>query len=119
MNTKTQDRRTRNRTTQPVCAWLSFGPDEAPYGVLSIDVGADGARFGALRPVRVDERVLVSIQLPFTAIECKGRVRWSKHVDNGLQCFGVQFVDLQDNDRAQLQRFIRRSAQPERLALGF
>ncbi|GEM_PF-707938 len=118
VTTMTQDKRKGTRTTRPVCAWLSFGADEPPYGALSIDLGADGARFGALRPVSTGDRVLVSIQLPFAGIECKGQVRWSRRAENGLQCFGVQFVDLQDNERAQLRRFVRQNAQPAQLALG-
>ena len=118
MMTKAQDKRKGMRTSRPVCAWLTFGADDAPYGALSIDLGADGARFGALRPVHVGDRVLVSIQLPFAGIECKGQVRWSSRAENGLQCFGVQFVDLQDNERAQLLRYVQMTARPQRIALG-
>jgi hypothetical protein len=118
MKATTQDKRNRTRTLRPVCAWLWFGAEEEPYGALSIDLGSGGARFGALRPVHEGDRVLVSIQLPFAAIECKGQVRWSKRADNGLQCFGVQFVDLQDNECAQLNRYVQQTTPPERVALG-
>jgi c-di-GMP-binding flagellar brake protein YcgR len=118
MTTTAQDKRTRPRTSRPVCAWLRFGTEEPPYGALSIDLSAGGARFGALRRVRAGDRVLVSVQLPFAVIECKGQVRWSKRADNGLQCFGVQFVDLQDNERAQLKRYVQQTTRPERVALG-
>ncbi len=118
MKTTTQDNRNGTRTSRPVCAWLWFGAEDPPYGTLSIDLSSGGARFGALRPVRADDRVLVSIQLPFAVIECKGQIRWSERADNGLQCFGVQFVDLHDNERAQLKRYVQQTMRPERVALG-
>lgn len=119
MKTTEQNKRTKTRTSRPVCAWLWFGPEQAAYGALSIDLSAGGARFGALRPVRVHDNVLVSIQLPSAAIECKGIIRWSRRAENGLEYFGVQFVDLQDSERALLNRYVQQSALPERMALGY
>jgi hypothetical protein len=97
------------RIADPVCAWISFQKDSAAYGTLTLDLGLEGARFNALRKVERGTRLLVSIQLRSDTIECKGKVCWTETAENGLQCFGVRFLDLSEAERFSLQEFLHQS----------
>ena len=93
------------RVQHPVCAWILFRKDTAAYGTLSIDLGCDGARFGALHRVQTGEKLLLSLQLPSANVECKGKVCWTDVSANGLHYFGVRFVDLSAAERDVLDGF--------------
>lgn len=98
------------RVEDPVCTWLSFRKDNAAYGTLTLDLGAEGARFSTLRNVQIGEHVLVTLQLPASSIECKGRVCWSKQTPEGLFSFGVRFLDLREGERDALGRHVDKTS---------
>jgi c-di-GMP-binding flagellar brake protein YcgR len=116
MKPQGEERRRFPRAARPVCGWLSFRNSEAPYGTLTMDLSASGARFSALRRVHVGEPILLSLQLPRVSIECKGCVVWAELAPNGLYCFGVRFLDLREPERDHLRRFVRQEAPALRAA---
>ena len=106
----TKEKRRYSRVTDPVCTWLSFRSDGAAYATLTMDIGMEGARFSATRPVGVGEQVTVNFQLPTTSIECKGRVCWCKKASRNQHAFGVRFVDLREGERDCLGRHLMQMA---------
>ena len=106
----TKEKRRYSRVTDPVCAWLSFRRDAAAYATLTMDIGVEGARFSARRPVNIGEQVTVSFQLPTASIECKGRVCWCQEGGRDQHAFGVRFVDLREGERDCLGRHLTQAA---------
>jgi len=100
------EKRRYSRIDEAVCAWVTFRRDSAAYGTLTVDLGLEGARFSTLRDVQVGEHVLVFLQLPAMSIECKGKVCWTDRTPDGLQCFGVRFLDLREAEREHLGRYL-------------
>lgn len=112
---RTTEQRRHARRKAGVCAWLQFSGDDATRGMVSVDLGLEGAQFSSLRPVGTGERVLVRLQLgpSHPTVECKGVVRWAAPMPNRLNHFGVRFVDLRDDERAAIESFLKRpSAKP-------
>lgn len=99
--------RRHERRKVNVNTWLEFF-NEAPRSAVSLDLGPEGARFSAMRPVCVGERVIVRMQfacLP-DPVECKGRVCWTRPGGNRQHTFGVRFVDLNADEQHELQKFL-------------
>ena len=105
---KTTSKRRHERFAVPVAAWLEFFGDTDTRGTVSRDVGAEGARFSGVRPALVGEPVIVRMQLGrgTQPVECKGRIVWSKMMPNRLHDFGVRFLDLSEEERAELLGFL-------------
>jgi PilZ domain-containing protein len=84
----------------------------------TVDLAPEGARFVQTRPMPEGEPLQIALQLgPLVhTIECKGRVCWSKPARNGLHEFGVRFVDLLEEERERINRFL--SANKARPALA-
>lgn len=107
METVQLDKRRFPRIDEAVCAWLSFKKDSAAYGTTTMDLGLEGARFTTLKRVDVGDNVIVCLQLPWMSIQCKGKVCWLSAETGGLYNFGVRFLDLRDNERDFLNRYVR------------
>ncbi|MBN2312135.1 MAG: PilZ domain-containing protein [Candidatus Hydrogenedentes bacterium] len=108
MVTTVQEQRRQKRYTRPVCAWLMFRHEPSAIGTVSVDVSLEGGRFCALEPVAAGTPVLVYLQLrPGTfSVECKGRVCWSRQMADGLEHFGVRFLDLSEPETEELAAFL-------------
>jgi hypothetical protein len=85
---------------------LAFDNDNAAYATVTVDVGADGARFNMPRHVAEGELVFISIQLGEGEVECVGEVCWSTPLHNGLHDFGVRFTDIANGDQRDLGHFL-------------
>jgi hypothetical protein len=105
---KQQEARRERRHPLNICAWLRFKSDEASHGAVTLDLSAEGARFGTVNPLDCGEPVMVHLQLTPNAypIECKGRVCWSERMQDGLYNFGLRFLDLRDDEREELRGFL-------------
>ena len=108
MTWSANERRCHARVEQRLCAWISFQASETAYGTLTVDIGARGAKFSTLRSVEIGEPVLVCLQFPSGSIDCKGKVCWAHWASNGLNYFGVRFLDLSDSERDRLEHYIDR-----------
>lgn len=114
------NKRRHERYTVSVAAWIEFYGDTETRGSVSRDISIEGARFSSVRPTLVGEPVLVRIQLGRTMpmIECKGRIVWTRQMQNRLHDFAVRFVDLSDHERSELHKFIMgRMQKPEYAAV--
>lgn len=118
MNTMEQERRRDGREPVTVCAWLEFGREEAIQGTVSLDLSNGGARFASVALARIGQPVLVRLQLEpcLEAIECKGRVCWSRIMADGQNHFGVRFVDLHHEEQERLACFLAARSQSIALA---
>jgi len=105
-----RDKRHTLRREEEVCTWLSFTHDNAAYATLTADIAAEGARFSALRRVGVNDRVRIAIQLTSSAILCEGKVCWVRSGGCERYDFGVQFVNMAETDRGELQRHLASTA---------
>jgi hypothetical protein len=114
------DTRRFPRHDETVCAWLTFHYDSVQCGTLTEDVSADGARFSTLRTVNPGEHLLLHLQVDPIGIECKGKVCWNRNMPNGLSRFGVRFIDLSEDEREQLRRYLarRENHRQDRIILG-
>ncbi|HPC17019.1 MAG TPA: PilZ domain-containing protein [Candidatus Hydrogenedentes bacterium] len=101
-----QDKRRASRKEEAICTWLSFSRDKAAYATLTADIATEGARFSALRRVGVNDRVRIAIQLASSAILCEGKVCWVRPVSNEQYDFGVQFLNMAETDKGELQRHL-------------
>jgi len=74
----------------------------------TVDLAPEGARFSSGRPVELRSLVLLRLQLdnPPATIECKGRVCWSRPADDGSCQFGIRFLDLTDDERDLVERYL-------------
>lgn len=74
----------------------------------SVDLSLEGSRFATLHPLPLGQTLLVRLQLEPTlpTVECKGRVCWCRPMPNGLHEFGVRFVDLLEDERERIERFL-------------
>jgi hypothetical protein len=108
VNRQNDNRRRHERTKRPLCAWLEFQDEAGGRGMVTVDLGAEGAQFTSMQPVVPDEPVLVRLQTGpgGKALECKGRVCWIRFMPNRLFNFGVRFVDLTDHERDSLTSII-------------
>ena len=114
MDQATVDRRRFVRHDESVCAWLSFHYDSLQCGTLTEDLSSEGACFSTLRKVNSGEQILLHLQVDPAGIECKGKVCWIQPMPNGLNRFGVRFVDIRDDERDQLSHYlVRRTRQRE------
>jgi len=95
------------------CAWLRFREETSDRSTVTVDLAEEGARFSSLSPVRVGAPLLLHIQCDTSgaALECKGKVIWSRLNANGLYHFGVRFVDLCAEERQRLSRAVCRDSQ--------
>ncbi len=107
----TDERRRFERHGESVCAWLTYHYDALQCGTLTEDLSADGACFSTLRRVNTGEQLLLHLQVDPMGIECKGKVCWSLSMPNGLNRFGVRFVDIRDDERDQLSCYLVRQQQ--------
>lgn len=110
MDTARKERRRFERYHESICAWLTFHYDTLQYGTLTEDVSVDGACFSTLRKVNAGEHLMLHLQVEPGGIECKGKVCWIQPMPNGLNRFGVRFVDLMDDERDHLARHLARRA---------
>lgn len=113
-------KRRNRRQPVAVCAWLEFDSDRTTRGMVSVDLGPEGAQFCALNAVNLGERVLVRLQLESTGrpMECKGRVCWTQSKPNSLQHFGIRFLDLHEDEQARLCDFLGGAYDPSAIAVG-
>ena len=106
MENNRREQRKSERFSRPVCTWLAFDNDNAAYATVTVDVGADGARFKMPRRVAAGEQVFISIQLEAGEIECVGEVCWAFPQDNGLHDFGVRFTVLPHDHKRELRIYL-------------
>ena len=100
-------RRRHPRRARTTSGWLLLRGDTSARGVTCVDLGRQGAQFRTLKPIDAGEQVLVGLQLDSgTAVECKGKVCWSRRLSNGVFNSGVRFVDLVDDEDAAIERFL-------------
>lgn len=104
----TPDQRRHGRPKLSISAWLRFKDELAQWGTVTVDIGKEGARFSTLKHVSMGEHVLLTVQLEPTtqSIECKGQVCWSRCSQDGRCEFGVRFIDLNEEERESLERFL-------------
>ena len=100
------DNRLHSRFKKPICTWLSFFGGHGTYGTVTMDIGDGGARFCMMKDVNKDDRVLLNVQVAPSCIECKGRVCWVEDGEDGFNTFGVRFLDLSEEDRDSLKRYL-------------
>jgi hypothetical protein len=105
------ERRRFARHDESVCAWLTFHYDALQCGTLTEDLSAEGACFSTLRRVNAGEQLLLHLQVDPTGIECKGKVCWTSSMPNGLNRFGVRFVDIRHDEQDQLSHYLTRRQQ--------
>ena len=105
------ERRRHPRARETVCTWLSFKNTKVAYGTLTSDISPDGAQFVAGETMQVGEKVLLNLQLPAEAIECKGKICWNSRRADGSCAFGVRFLDLLPAERSQLGLFLAMGSQ--------
>lgn len=107
--TKVEQRRF-DRRDENVCAWLTFHYDTLQCGTLTEDLSSEGACFSTLRRVNPGEHLLLHLQVDPSGIECKAKVCWTQAMPNGLNRFGVRFVDILEDERDQLSNYLTRRA---------
>lgn len=85
-----------------------FPGEDGRRVAYTVDLAPEGARFTCDRLVDLRSLVLLRLQLenPSTTIECKGRVCWSRRTSNGESQFGMRFLDLTDDERELLDRYL-------------
>ena len=105
------DKRRFERVPVSVPTRLYFHEAEEPLASMTADLGLEGARFCSERRLRAGAPVLVRLQLgpDKPIIECKGKVCWAGDGDEEFTDFGVRFLDLRDDEREALRRFLERS----------
>jgi len=104
MNMYAEFKRRYQREKVRVWTWMVLSRDGMPRVTRTIDLTPEGAQFSSVLPVDPYLVVLLRFQLeePPVALECKGRVCWSRMMDDGLYHYGVRFVDLSDDERDML-----------------
>ncbi len=101
------DRRRHPRRDVAVCAWLRFRDENSPRCTRSCDLSREGGRFVTIRPVPVGEPLLITLALSgVKSLECKATVEWCRCLPNRMHEFGVRFVDLHDEEYAQLDEVL-------------
>jgi len=105
---RTQDKRRFLRQALSVPSSLRFHEDDAPLLTITTDIGLEGARFCAGRPVAKGVPVLLRLQLGNHGqlLECKGKVCWAHEDDDAFTVFGVRFIDLHEDERELLRQFL-------------
>ncbi len=118
MEIKQNDNRRYIRKPVPICAWLEFREEHSTRAMRSLDLSAQGARFSTIRPVAKDDLVMVRLEVRpgAPAVECKGRVCWAEPLEDQITEFGVRFLDLVEDERAQIRRAMREDASQQPLA---
>ncbi len=84
----------------------------------SLDLSAHGARFSTIRPVAKGDLVMVRLEVRpgAPAVECKGRVCWAESMADQVREFGVRFIDLVEDERAQIRTAMRDTTSGQSLA---
>lgn len=100
------DNRRHSRYSKPICTWLSFYNGHGTYGTVTMDIGTGGARFCMMKNIDENDNVLLNVQVTPSCIECKGKVCWVENSDGGFNTFGVRFLDLSEEDRDSLNRYL-------------
>ncbi|MBI4557893.1 MAG: PilZ domain-containing protein [Candidatus Hydrogenedentes bacterium] len=110
MGQGSNEHRRHSRRRVLVGGWLHFRGDDEHRDVATVDLGRDGARFDTVHVARLSEPVVLRLRLdPATApLECKGKVCWTQRLAGGVNRIGVHFLDLSDEERDQLDRFLAR-----------
>ena len=101
------ERRRHIRRNVETSVWLYQPSDGRPSIMRSADLSLSGMRLTWLRPVMRGQPLLLRLHLGANgpAIECKGRVCWCEQLANGMYRFGVRFLDLADDETAQMEEF--------------
>jgi hypothetical protein len=111
MSSNGEQRRAR-RVTMAVPARLYFPRSPVPCLLSTINLSTSGAGFidpeGGALPT---EQILLRLSLHTTELECKAVVRWCAVEEDGCG-FGVQFVDLGQEESASLATTIYGSSRP-------
>lgn len=117
---RTMERRRHIRHGIEISAWLYEPREGHPSPMRSGDLSLLGVRLTWLRPLPAGTSLLVRLQLGEngTAIECKGRVCWCAPLKNGLYHFGVRFLDMTEDEREEMEEFIRITKARPVLAAG-
>ena len=96
------------------------GADSAPNTSTSKDISAGGIRLILREGVQAGDILEMEIRLgPDKTIQCRGKVAWvEKFVITGAEEQtkyegGVQFLDISDDTRIQINNFIFESHKPE------
>ena len=107
-STAPRERRRFQRSRHLASAWLRFDGDPVVYCTLARDLSAKGAQFRMTKTVPIYTRVMVSLQLNGYSLpmECKGNVSWADITPDGLQAFGVDFVDLASHECDRIARHL-------------
>jgi len=108
MNRHGEYKRRHQRKNVNVLAWSLLSLDAGPHVTETIDLASEGARLTSAHPVESYSIVLLRLRLEdsTTTIECKGRICWCESVDSGVYHYGVRFLDLSDDERELLEKYL-------------
>ena len=108
MNRHGEFKRRYQRRNVRIGTWILFAEEAGRRATYTVDLAQEGARFASDRPVELRSLVLLRLHLdnPLATIECKGRVCWSRRTGDRSNEFGIRFLDLTDDERELLERYL-------------
>ena len=102
-----QEHRRHGRYRKEASAWLDFHDAPGPCDATTLDLSREGASFQARARVKPRAPVMLRLLLDGqTPLEAKGKVCWANSRPDGTHEFGVRFLDLTEDEQAQLGRFL-------------
>jgi hypothetical protein len=103
-----QEHRRHGRFRKEAPAWLSFRDTPEPCGATTLDLSPEGASFQIRSRVKPRVPVILKLSLEGHAppLEAKGKVCWAAPGPDGTHQFGVRFLDLTEDERTRLGRFL-------------
>lgn len=106
------DRRRYGRRSHRHYAWIDMGVGMMGRATTTVDLGVEGARFQTVDAIPVGTRLLVHLQVGqgHRDLECKGKICWVGTGADGMQEYGVRFVDLTEEEYALLNGFLEAEA---------
>lgn len=102
------DKRRYIRHSIVVPAVLAFHDGAMPFHSVTANLGLQGAKVIVPRRVREGSPVLLHLTLGEgpRVLECKGKVCWVANDESDFTVLGVRFLDLRDDERDCLDRFL-------------
>ena len=77
-----------------------------PNVASTLDLSLGGARIQSLYPLNMDEALEMTISIRPRVLKCRGRVVHIHRRKNGRTQAGIQFEELQADDRVYLEDYI-------------
>ncbi len=76
--------------------------------VTTVNISAAGARFRGPEPLEAGEMLEVRIQLPgaHKPLDAEARIIWSKMQASGVTEYGVEFLNISDQQQAQIDQLV-------------